>query len=88
MIMKNFIFSSISLVMCIFTAQAQDCTYYFPVKQETTLEMKTYDAKKMIFTIRSKGIEWISQKAGLVKSEAYSEKGKLQSYTLLTSLKE
>jgi len=43
---------------------------------------------KMVFTVRGKGIEWISEKAGMVKSESYSEKGKLQSHTLLTSIKE
>lgn len=49
----------------------------------------SYDVEsKMVFTVRGKGIEWISQKAGLVKSESYSEKGKLQSHTLLTSIKE
>ncbi len=49
----------------------------------------TYDIEtKMMFTSRSKVTEWISQKVGLVKSEAYSEKNKLLSYTLLTMLKE
>jgi hypothetical protein len=43
---------------------------------------------KMVFTVRGKGIEWISEKAGMVKSESYNEKGKLQSHTLLTSIKE
>lgn len=48
----------------------------------------TYDAEsKMLFTIKSKGVEWYAKDIGLVKSESYSTKDKLQGYTVLSSKK-
>lgn len=48
----------------------------------------SYDIEtQMVFNIKAKGVEWISQTAGLVRSESYNTKGKLQGYTILTSLK-
>jgi AAA15 family ATPase/GTPase len=48
----------------------------------------TYDAEsKMIFTVRTKGVEWYAKDVGLVKSETYSSKDKLMGYTVLNSKK-
>ncbi|MCE3228781.1 MAG: hypothetical protein K0S32_3332 [Bacteroidetes bacterium] len=48
----------------------------------------TYDVEtKMLFTIRSKCAEWYSKDIGMVKSEIYSNKEKLQGYTVLNSKK-
>jgi hypothetical protein len=48
----------------------------------------TYDVEsKFLFTVRSKGIDWYAKEVGLVKSESYSTKDKLQGYTVLNSKK-
>jgi hypothetical protein len=48
----------------------------------------TYDIdSKVVFAISLKGVEWISKNVGVVRSESYNSKGKLQGYTLLTGLK-
>ncbi|MCE3260407.1 MAG: hypothetical protein K0S12_2048 [Bacteroidetes bacterium] len=48
----------------------------------------TYDAEsKMLFTVRTKGVEWYAKDIGLVKSETYSSKDKLMGYTVLNSKK-
>jgi hypothetical protein len=48
----------------------------------------TYDIdSKVVFAMSLKGVEWIAKNVGVVRSESYNSKGKLQGYTLLTSLK-
>jgi hypothetical protein len=48
----------------------------------------TYDVdSKTIFSISAKGAEWIAKNVGVVRSESYSSKGKLNGYTLLTAIK-
>lgn len=48
----------------------------------------TYDLdSKVVFAMTLKGIDWISKNVGVVRSESYNSKGKLQGYTLLTGLK-
>lgn len=48
----------------------------------------TYDIDtKVMFQMNFKGVEWVSKNVGVVKSESYNSKGKLQGYTLLTSIK-
>jgi hypothetical protein len=48
----------------------------------------TYDiATKMMINIKMKGTEWYAKNVGLVKSESYSNDGKLMGSTLLTGLK-
>jgi hypothetical protein len=48
----------------------------------------TYDVEsKLLFTVKSKGVEWYAKEVGLVKSESYSTKDKLQAYTVLASKK-
>lgn len=48
----------------------------------------TYDAEiKYLFTIRMKMAEWYSKEVGLVRSETYNSKDKLESYTVLNSIK-
>jgi hypothetical protein len=42
---------------------------------------------KMIFKIQSKSITWYAKNIGMVKTESYDDKGKLQGYTLLTGYK-
>lgn len=42
---------------------------------------------KTIFSISVKGVEWVAKNVGVVKSESYNPKGKLEGYMLLTSLK-
>src|SRR6266542_662590 len=72
------------LALCLFTALlfvsfsvcAQDCTFYFPTKVGTNLEMKTYDGKdKLKSSVKSKVLE---STANSVKfnSEIFDEKGK------------
>jgi hypothetical protein len=49
----------------------------------------TYDMEmKMGMVIKLKGVEWISQKVGIVRSESYDQKGKLMSYSVLSSFTE
>ena len=49
----------------------------------------SYDVEtKMMMLIHTKGIQWISQKIGVVRSESYDQKGKLLSYSVLSSLTE
>jgi hypothetical protein len=43
---------------------------------------------KTMFTIKSKMTEWIAAKTGTVRSESRDQKNKLQTYSVLTSLKE
>ena len=48
----------------------------------------TYDiATKMMVNVKTKGIEWYSKGVGLVKSESYSNDGKLLGSNVLASLK-
>lgn len=42
---------------------------------------------KMIFKIQSKSITWYAKNIGMVKTESYDDKGKLQGYTVLSSYK-
>jgi len=49
----------------------------------------TYDVEsKAIVNAKSKGVEYIAEKVGVVRSESYDEKGKLTSYSVMTSFKE
>ena len=41
---------------------------------------------KMMFKVKMSGIEWIAKNIGVVKSESYNKKGKLESSTLLTKI--
>ncbi len=64
-------------------------------KEEITTPAGTFESYKMTYHISTKmGLkiqgnvtEWLAKDVGIVKSENYSKKGKLQSYTLLTGLK-
>jgi len=42
---------------------------------------------QMMGNMKTKGIDWFAKDVGVVRSESYSNDGKLASYTLLTSLK-
>jgi len=45
----------------------------------------SYDvAAKIVITLRSSAAEWYSEGVGIVKSESYNKKGKIQGYSLLT----
>lgn len=47
----------------------------------------SYDSEaKMLFTVRSHGVEYYSKNAGLVKSETYDSKGRLTGYSVLTKI--
>lgn len=41
---------------------------------------------KMMGTIQTKGVEWYAENVGMIKSESYSNDGKLAGYTLLTNI--
>ena len=64
-------------------------------KEDITTPAGTFECYKMTYHISTKmGLrvqgdvtEWLAKDVGIVKSENYSKKGKLQSYTLLTGLK-
>ncbi len=59
-----------------FILQAQDCTFYFPVKKGTTTEMKSYNGKdKLTGSVKSKVIDQSSDKIKF-SSEVFDEKGK------------
>ncbi len=46
-----------------------------------------YDVEtKMMMLIHTKGVQWISQKVGVVRSESYDQKGKLMGYSVLASI--
>jgi hypothetical protein len=63
--------------------------------ENVTTPAGTFECAKISYDIdtkvgiaaKFKGIEWTSKNVGVVKSESYNSKGKLQGYTLLTSLK-
>jgi hypothetical protein len=42
---------------------------------------------KMIMKVQAKAVQWIAENIGMVKSETYNKKGKLQGYSVLTGLK-
>lgn len=44
-------------------------------------------AKTKILNVQSSAVEWIADNVGLVKSESFNKKGKLNAYSLLTALK-
>lgn len=73
---KKFIFLMAALLGSAFVLQAQDCTFYFPVKKGATTEMKSYSGKDKL-TGSSKSIV-IEQSANKVKfsSEVFDDKGK------------
>ena len=49
----------------------------------------TYDVdSKVIFKTQGKGVEWISQQVGTVRTESHDSKGKMLSYSLLSEIKE
>ena len=64
-------------------------------QEDVTTPAGTFNCYKMSYHISTKmGIrisgnatEWLARDVGIVKSENYNKKGKLQSYTLLTGLK-
>lgn len=41
---------------------------------------------KMVMTVRGKGVEWFAEGVGMVRTESYNNKGKLQGYSVLTSI--
>lgn len=46
----------------------------------------SYDVEtKMLFPIRTHAVEWYAKNTGMVRSETYNAKGKLQGYTVLTA---
>lgn len=48
----------------------------------------TYDVEtKLLFTVKAKGADWYAKEVGLVRSETYNTKDKLQGYTVLNSKK-
>jgi len=48
----------------------------------------TYDAEvKMLFTVKTKVVEWYSKNVGLIKSQTFNTKDKLVGYTILNSRK-
>jgi hypothetical protein len=64
-------------------------------KEQITTPAGTFDCYKMTFDmdtkmlmrIQAKGIEWIAKDVGMVRSESYNKKGKLQEYSILSNLK-
>jgi hypothetical protein len=46
----------------------------------------SYDVEtKMLFTIHTHAVEWYAKNTGMVRSENYNSKGKLDGYTVLTA---
>ena len=41
----------------------------------------------MMMNVNTRSVDWVAEDVGMVKSETYNKKDKLQSYTLLTDLK-
>ncbi|NOX46200.1 MAG: DUF3108 domain-containing protein [Chlorobi bacterium] len=64
-------------------------------QEDITTPSGTFNCYKMTYHISTKmgvrisgnATEWLAKDVGIVKSENYNKKGKLQSYTLLTGLK-
>ena len=49
----------------------------------------TYDVdSKVLFKSQSKGVEWISKNAGIVRTESRDTKGKMVAYSVLSQLKD
>jgi hypothetical protein len=47
----------------------------------------SYDIEtKMVMKVQAKAVQWISEGIGVVRAETYNKKGKLQGYSLLSSL--
>jgi hypothetical protein len=42
---------------------------------------------KMMVKVQAKTTQWIAEDIGMVRTENYNKKGKLQGYTVLTSIK-
>jgi len=64
-------------------------------KEKVTTEAGTFDCYKIaydmetitkIIKVKASGIDWMAEDVGVVKSESYNKKGKLNSYSLLTKL--
>jgi hypothetical protein len=48
----------------------------------------SYDMEtKMMIKVQSKAVQWIAEDVGMVRSETYNKNGKLEGYSVLTSLK-
>jgi hypothetical protein len=75
--MKSFLATSaIILLASLISTQAQDCTFYFPVKAGSTMEMKNYNAKDKVIG-SSKSV--VKEKIGNTikfSSEAFDDKEK------------
>lgn len=73
---KIFTFSLIALLVNILTINAQDCTFYFPVKTGTEIELNNYNAKdKLVGSVKSKVIEQTDNSVKF-SSEVFDKKGK------------
>jgi len=48
---------------------------------------QTTKSKMMFMNLTLKSIDWIAEGIGSVRSESYTEKGKLEGYTVLTNIK-
>lgn len=65
-------------------------------KESVTTPAGTFDCYKISYNIKSKsivniemkGVEWLADGVGMVKSESYSKKGKLTGTSLLTSFEQ
>ncbi|MBN1337859.1 MAG: hypothetical protein JXA03_00970 [Bacteroidales bacterium] len=47
----------------------------------------TLKTKVMMMNVESKGVEWIAESVGAVRTESYNKKGKLMGYSVLTAIK-
>jgi len=81
--------------MTLMTLQTRVFDRIVESRETITTEAGTFDCYKVTQMIEIKtlgkfvvkGIEWIAENIGTVRSESYNKKGKLSGYSVLTSLK-
>lgn len=73
---KIYVLLSAVLLLKVIVAAGQDCTFYFPVKTGTEIELNNYNAKdKLVGSVKSRVIEQTSNSVKF-SSEVFDKKGK------------
>ena len=68
--------TSAAMLLMAFTVNAQDCTYYFPVKKGSTTEMKSYNEKDKLTGSSKTLVTEKSSNSVKYTSESFDAKGK------------
>ncbi|MCD4698652.1 MAG: DUF3108 domain-containing protein [Bacteroidales bacterium] len=82
--------------MTMFTMTVLITNRKIEAKENITTEAGTFECykmsydieTKMLIKVQAKAVQWIAEEIGMVRSESYNKKGKLQGYSELSSLKQ